>query len=72
MYSVFHNIFLQVYSMLGQEGDKTDGKPVAPEEQKETPVLDFAAATAAVMENAGKVTVKVKRHGKTSGIAKCR
>ncbi|KAG8195667.1 hypothetical protein JTE90_003812 [Oedothorax gibbosus] len=62
----------KVYSLLGQEGDQTDGKQVAPEEQRDIPVIDFAAATAAVMENAGKVTVKVKRHGKTSGIAKCR
>ncbi|CAL1282585.1 unnamed protein product [Larinioides sclopetarius] len=62
----------KVYSLLGQEGDQIDSKPGVPEEQKDVPVLDFKAATAAVMENAGKVTVKVKRHGKTSGTARCR
>ncbi|GIY84985.1 hypothetical protein CEXT_375431, partial [Caerostris extrusa] len=62
----------KVYSLLGQEGDQVDGKSAAPEEQKDIPVLDFTAATVAVMENAGKVAVKVKRHGKTSGIARCR
>ncbi|KAF8770675.1 Sodium/calcium exchanger 2 like protein [Argiope bruennichi] len=62
----------KVYSLLGQEGDQVDSKAIAPEEQKDIPVLDFKAATAAVMENAGKVAVKVKRHGKTSGIARCR
>ncbi|XP_015920946.1 sodium/calcium exchanger Calx [Parasteatoda tepidariorum] len=61
----------KVYSLLGKE-DETDAKPAAPMEQKDIPMLDFVAATAAVMENAGKVAVKIRRHGKTTGIARCR
>lgn len=63
---------IQVYSLLDQEGDETDAKPLTVEENKDVPILDFTAATAAVLENAGKVSVKIKRHGKTSGVARCR
>ncbi|KFM69896.1 Sodium/calcium exchanger 3, partial [Stegodyphus mimosarum] len=62
----------KVYNLLDQEGDQVDAKPAVPTEQKDIPMLDFTAATAAVMENAGRVTVKVKRHGKMSGTARCR
>ncbi|XP_054721079.1 sodium/calcium exchanger 3-like [Uloborus diversus] len=62
----------KVYSLLDQETSETDSKPSKPEERSDIPVMDFAAATAAVMENAGKVNVKVRRHGNTSGVAKCR
>uniref|UniRef100_T1E1A7 Putative Na/Ca exchanger n=1 Tax=Cupiennius salei TaxID=6928 RepID=T1E1A7_CUPSA len=62
----------KVYSLLGQEGDQVDAPVPFPEEQKDVPILDFTAATAAVLENAGKVTIKIKRHGKTSGVARCR
>lgn len=62
----------KVYSLLDQEGDQADGKLPTTEESKDVPILDFTAATAAVLENAGKVSVKIKRHGKTAGVARCR
>lgn len=57
---------------MGQEGDQTDAALAVPGESKDVPIFDFTAATAAVLENAGRVTIKIKRHGKTSGTARCR
>lgn len=62
----------KVYSLLDQETDEVDAKPATIEELTDVPIIDFAAATAAVMENAGRVTVKIKRHGKVTGTARCR
>lgn len=62
---------MQVYSLLDQEASEVD-KPKTPKEQQEVAIIDFTAASAAVLESAGNVSVKIKRHGKTSGEARCR
>lgn len=62
----------KVYDILDGASEQDEIQTVAPGERQDVPIFDFTAASAAVLESAGKVPVKIKRHGRMSGTARCR
>uniref|UniRef100_A0A1W7RA49 Sodium/calcium exchanger 3 n=1 Tax=Hadrurus spadix TaxID=141984 RepID=A0A1W7RA49_9SCOR len=62
----------EVYSAITEETDGKKLQTVAKGERKDVAIVEFSAASCAVMENAGKVEVMVKRHGKMNNIVECK
>ncbi|UYV61021.1 hypothetical protein LAZ67_1003139 [Cordylochernes scorpioides] len=62
----------KVYDTILSDEEGKKLQTVAPDERKDIAIVEFQAATCAVMENAGHVEVVVRRHGKLTGAACCR
>ncbi|UYV61020.1 hypothetical protein LAZ67_1003136 [Cordylochernes scorpioides] len=62
----------EVYDTILSDEEGKKLQTVAPDERKDIAIVEFQAATCAVMENAGHVEVVVRRHGKLTGAACCR
>ncbi|XP_067128106.1 sodium/calcium exchanger Calx-like isoform X2 [Centruroides vittatus] len=62
----------EVYDAMLTDEEGKQLRTVAKGERQDISIIEFTAASCAIMENAGRVNVSVRRHGKTNNKVSCK